>query len=259
MRRSLLLIGMSLALLCFSVPANAELDREGKLVVSFGGGLAPTRLPRTTPAPVAITFGGGVKAVEGAPIPQLRTIRVAINRSGQLFDSGLPTCRVRAIQPATEAEARAVCGGAIVGSGQVTVEARLGSQEPFSVDANLLAFNGPTVGGQKLILAQVYSNNPPGAFVLTFKVERGPGLFGTVLSTSLPKTAQGWAYLTHFEMTLKRQYRFRGQKRSFVSAACGAPAGFPGAIFPFAKASYGFSNGQTLRTTIVRSCKVRGA
>lgn len=70
--------------------------------------------------------------------------------------------------------------------------------------------------------------------------------------------ARGWAYLTHFEMTLDRRYRYGGKARSYVSAACSAPAGFSGAIFPFAKATYGFATGQRLTTTVVRSCKVGG-
>ena len=76
------------------------------------------------------------------------------------------------------------------------------------------------------------------------------------MSTQLPASAQGWAYLSHFDMTLDRQWRYRGKARSYVSAACSAPAGFPGATFPLAKASYGFAGGQTLRTTVVRSCRV---
>jgi hypothetical protein len=76
------------------------------------------------------------------------------------------------------------------------------------------------------------------------------------MSTSLPASARGWAYLSHFDMTLDRQYRYRGKPRSYISAACAAPAGFPGAVFPLAKARYGFANGQTLKTTVVRSCRV---
>jgi hypothetical protein len=109
-----------------------------------------------------------------------------------------------------------------------------------------------------MILAQVYAKDPPGAFVLSFKVKRKDGAFGTVMSTSLPPSAQGWAYLTHFDMTLKRIYEYRGKRRSYISAACSAPAGFPGAVFPFAKASYGFDDGQKLTTTVVRSCHVSG-
>jgi hypothetical protein len=252
-----LLIALGL-LACLGVPAQAELSQEGSLIVAFDGGLSPTTLPRTVPAPVAVRVAGDVKATKDAPLPQLRTISVAINRAGRLYAGGLPTCEVKSIQPATEAEARQVCPQAIVGTGHVTVEARIPSQAPFSVKAKLLAFNGPKRNGHKLILAQVYAKAPPGAFVLAFTVRKQAGLFGTTMSTSLPPSAQGWAYLSHFDMTLKRRYRFHGRTRSYISAACSAPAGFPGAVFPFARATYGFDNGQSLTTTVVRSCRVAG-
>lgn len=238
--------------------ALGEVSRQGHLIVSFDGSLSPKSLPRATLAPVAVRVAGDVRVAEGASLPQLRTIRVAINSAGRLYDRGLPYCRVTSIQPATEAEARSECGRAIVGTGHVTVQAHIPTQEPFSVRANLLAFNGPHRHGHKLILAQVYAEDPPGAFVLTFTVERGHGIFGTALTTTLPKAARRWAYLTHFDITLKRRYRYRGTTRSYISAACAAPAGFPGAVFPLARASYGFGSGQKTTTTIIRSCRVRG-
>jgi hypothetical protein len=238
------------------IPAQAEVTEQGNLITTFQSGLAPNTLPRDAPAPVAVSVAGDFKTRGHMPLPQLRTISVAINSAGILDDTGLPTCRVQAIQPATEGNAKALCHKAIVGSGHVTVGVRLENQPPFEVKANLLAFNGPTENGHKLILAQVYSKNPPGAFVLTFKLQHRPGLFGTVMSTKLPHSAQGWAYLSHFDMTLDRRYRYRGKAHSYVSAACAAPAGFPGAVFPLAKANYGFAGGQHLTTTIVRSCRV---
>jgi hypothetical protein len=253
------LLGATIALaLCLAIPARAELSQEGDLLVAFQGGLTPKLLPRKVPAPVAVTVAGDIKATKGTPLPQLRTISVSINRAGRLYDKGLPTCRVKSIQPATEEEAREVCPNAIVGTGHVTVQAHIPSQAPFAVKAKLLAFNGPRKHGHKLILAQVYAKSPPGAFVLAFTVKKHSGLFGTTMSTSLPESAQGWAYLSHFDMTLDRTYRRHGTEHSFVSAACSAPAGFPGAVFPFAKATYGFDNGQSLTTTVVRSCKVAG-
>jgi hypothetical protein len=78
------------------------------------------------------------------------------------------------------------------------------------------------------------------------------------MRTELPTSAHGWAYLTFFEMKLKRRYTFKGKQRSYVSAACAAPKGLRQAIFPFAKASYGFDNGQVLTTTIARTCRVAG-
>jgi hypothetical protein len=242
-------------LLC-AAGADAELTRQGNLITSFGAALTPKTLPRKRPVPVAVRVAGDFKTAGGAKLPQLRTISVAINRAGRLYDRGLPTCRLKAIQPATEVEAMALCHRALVGSGHVNIQVHIETQAPFIVGANLLAFNGPRRKGQKLILAQVYAEDPPGAFVLTFRLKRKPGLFGTVMSTTLPPSAQGWAYLTHFDMTLDRTYRYRGKVHSYVSAACAAPAGFPGAVFPLAKAIYGFGNGQKPRTTVVRSCRV---
>lgn len=242
--------------LCLGIPARAERNGIGSLVVTFNGGMRPTRLPRQTPAPVAVRVAGDVKLSEGDPaqLPQLRTITVAINRKGRLFDRGLPVCNIEEIQPATEREARRVCGSAIVGSGDVALQARLPTQPMFRVKAKLLAFNGPRRNGHKLILAEAFARKPPGAFVLVFRVSRHQGLFGTVMSTTLPRSAQDWAYLTHFEMTLHRTYEYRGRQRSYVSAACSAPAGFDTALFPFARATYGFAEGQSLTTTVARSC-----
>jgi hypothetical protein len=258
MRGRLCLVGALLLALCLAAPARAEVTRKGNLLASFDGQMTPKRLPRHRPAPVAVRVGGSFKAVEGAALPQLRTISVALNGAGVLDDAGLPTCRVEAIQPATEAAAHRICGRSIVGRGEVGLQIHLENQQPFSIEARLLAFNGPVQHGRKLILAQVYSQDPPGAFVLAFRLRKRAGVFGTVMSTSLPPAAQGWAYLTRFEMTLHRRYRYRGRAHSYVSAACGAPAGFPGAVFPFASARYGFANGQTLERTVIRSCKVRG-
>jgi hypothetical protein len=255
-RRALLIAPLA-GLLCLAVPAGAEISQQGNLITSFRGDMVPKRLPRQVPAPVSVGVSGSFRTSDNAPLPQLRTISVAINGAGRLDDKGLPVCRIGQVQPATEANARDTCGASIVGSGHVTVGVRLPNQEPFEVKGSLLAFNGPTEHGARVILAQVYARSPPGAFVLPFKVHERPGLFGTVMTTSLPASALGWAYLSHFDMNLHRTYRYGGVTHSYVSAACSAPAGFPGAVFPFAKATYGFTGGRTMRTTVVRSCKVR--
>jgi hypothetical protein len=253
LRLGALTIGL---LLCVAIAADAELNRKGDLIVSFQGEITPSQLPRTKPVPVQVRVAGNVKTSHGLRLPQLRTIAVAINRTGQLYDKGLPTCRVARIQPATEAVAKKRCADSIVGSGHVTLVVRLPSQGDYISRNNLLAFNGPRENGKKLILAQIYSKNPPGAIVLTFVVKRNKGLYGNVIETTLPDYAQGWAYLTQFDMTLGRTYVSHGKKRSFVSASCAAPAGFPGALFPFAKASYKFSTGEVVTTKIMRHCTV---
>jgi hypothetical protein len=254
-----LLLAAVAALLLAGSSAGAVKNGYGDLVVSFDGGIHPTRLPRQQLAPVSVRVAGNAESASGEEdqLPQLRRITVAINRQGHLFDRGLPVCHVEAIQPSTEAAARHICGDAIVGSGHVAVQVRIPSQLPFLVRARLLAFNGPRREGHKLILAQVYARDPPGAFILTFRVGRREGTYGTVLSTSLPAGTRQWAYLTHFDMTLHRTYTYRGQSRSFVSAACAAPEGFDRILFPFARATYLFAGVQKrLTMSKTGSCSV---
>jgi hypothetical protein len=238
--------------------SRAEVAQEGKVLVAFDGGISPHALPRTGTAPVTVTIDSSFKSVDGSePPPQLKTISIGINRRGRIFDQGLPTCRVRRIQPTTISAARRICGGAIVGSGHVQVLVNLENQPPFLFKGPMLVFNAKRSGGDRRLLAQVYGLKPPSAFVLSFRIVKASGEFGTVIKTTLPQAASKWAYVTHFDMKLRRVYNYRGQQRSFVNAGCAAPEGFPGAVFPFARARFGFAGGELVETTLIRDCKVR--
>lgn len=239
--------------------APPVLTQDGNVLVSFNGGISPRALPRIGVAPVAVRVDSSFQATDGAdPPPQLQTISIGINRGGRIFDRGLPTCRVSEIQPATIKAARKICGGAIVGDGKVQVRVHLTNQEePFTFDGPLLVFNAERANGQRRLLAQVYGRRPPSAFVLTFKVLERPGTFGTLIKTTLPAEARRWAYVTRFAMKLRRTYAYRGKRRSYISAGCAAPDGFPGAVFPFARARFGFAGGNAVTTKLIRDCTVR--
>lgn len=238
--------------------ARGEAVREGNLVLRFDGGISPHALPRAAAAPVTVEVDTTIGTNDGAdPPPQLRKIAIGINRQGKIFDRGLPTCRVRSIQPATITAARRICGGAIVGSGHVGVRVHLPNQPPFTFTGPMLVFNAARSGGERRLLAQVYGLRPPSAFVLAFRVLKRPGAFGNLIRTTLPKPAQKWAYVTQFDMKLRRIYTYEGKRRSFLSAACRAPAGFPGAVYKFARGSFTFAGGRTVTETLVRDCKVR--
>jgi hypothetical protein len=238
--------------------ARAEVERQGDVIVDFDGGISPRALPRTGVAPVAVTIDSSFKSAEGAdPPPQLRTISIGLNRRGRIFDRGLPTCRVRKIQPATISAAKRICGGAIVGGGHVQVRIHLDNQPPFTFTGPMLVFHAKRSGGDRRLLAQVYGIKPPSAFVLTFRIVREPGEFGTVIKTSLPQSARDWAYVTQFDMKLRRIYIYKGQKHGYVNASCAAPPGFPGAVYAFARANFGFAEGERVTTTLVRDCTVK--
>jgi len=64
--------------------------------------------------------------------------------------------------------------------------------------------------------------------------------------------------LRHRDRTaLRRTFTYRGKARSYAVAGCPAPKGFPGAVFPFAKATYSFAGGGRLTSTLSRSCEAR--
>jgi hypothetical protein len=238
--------------------AQAERKIEGNLDVTFDGRISPHALPRTGTAPVSVVVDSSFATTdESDPPPQLRTIAIGINRAGKIDDRGLPTCRVGKIQPATIRAAKRICHSAIVGRGHVGLRIHLANQPAFTFRGPLLMFHATPAGGERRLLAQVYGNKPPSAFVLTFKIVQTKGTFGTLLKTSLPRSARDWAYVTHFDLHLRRIYTYEGHEHSFISAGCAAPEGFPGAVFPFARADFGFAGGRSVTSTLVRDCAVR--
>lgn len=259
MKRAVLPATALLAALAFAVAARGEVVPEGNLLVTFDGGIAPKTLPRKQLAPVTVSIDTSFRTSDGSdPPPQLRTVSIGINRGGKIFDRGLPTCRVRKIQPATIGAARRICGAAIVGSGHVAVRVELPNQPPFDFRGPMLIFNAERSGGKRRILAQVYGLRPPSAFVLTFKILKRKGTFGNVIETTLPKAARKWAFVTDFDMRLRRIYTYHGVRHSYVSASCPAPPGFTTAVYPFANPTFGFAGGRQVSTVVTRTCHVAG-
>lgn len=237
--------------------AQAELTAHGDLFVKFSGGITPDALPRHARAPIAVRITGTVRTLSGERPPALRGIVVALNRGGRLDAHGLPVCHRSQLEPSTTAQALEACGPALVGEGTYAADVAFPEQEAFPSHGHVLAFNA-VVGGQRAILAQVYGENPaPTTRVIVFLIRQSGGTYGTVLSGALPETLNRWGYLTRISLNLHREYLYRGQRHSYLSATCAAPAGFPGAVFPFARASMIFDDGRTLESTLTRSCKVR--
>ena len=238
--------------------ARAEVKREGNLQGSFNGAISPARLPRTELAPVTVAMGGKITTTDRSIPPKLERIVLDINRHGVIDNKGLATCSLVKLTSTTSAQAKKVCAGALVGHGNVTSRVYLPGQGAFASSGNLLAFNGK-LNGRPAVLAQVASGAPlPLTYVIGFEVRKTKGTFGTELLGTLPPIASEYGYISSFSLSLGRNYSFKGQKRSFASASCPAPDGFPGASFPFAKASYEFEGGTGLSAELVRDCKVRG-
>jgi hypothetical protein len=257
--RRLRLGGLALAILCLALAAlaQAEIVQKGPVRLSFEGKLTPHTLPRQGTAPVKVAVAAKIAATNGQTPPQLRRIAIAINRNGHFEPKGLPLCPLREIQPATTADALAACRGSLVGEGRFEAKVLFTQQAPFPSAGKVYAFNS-TIDGKPAILAHVYGTKPvPTSFTLPFQLKTTKGTFGTVLAASLPQVTGNSSYITGLSLTLGRNFSVHGKRRSYLSAGCPAPKGFPGASFPFAKASFGFVK-QTVSSTLTRSCGARG-
>ena len=234
--------------------------RQGGLQVSFGGSVAPQVLPRVGATPVSVAIRGAVRALTGGPPPSLRRIAIEVNRARRARPpraAGLPggaTARLRAPRKRSPPAA-----AALVGEGRVGGVLVLPEQVPIAFAGRVVAFNGRLPDGAPAILAHLFVPRPaPISFVLAFKVARGHGTFGTRLVATVPAQTRQTAHITSFSLRLHRVFSVDGERRSYLSAGCPAPDGFPSATFPLLRASYAFVGEKTVSDTLVRTCRTGG-
>lgn len=237
--------------------AVGERTQRGNLIVSLDGGIAPLRLPRDRPAPVAVRIGGEIRTDDGSPLPRVTRTEIALAGSGLLSTHGLPTCPRARLRNATGALAMQRCRAALVGSGRLEAEVFVPEQAPFTIHASLLAFNGSGRGGGAAVWVHAYSADPPVSLVLPFLVRHQDGAFRTVLTAALPRAVGTYPHLARFQLNLSRKYTYRGQRRSFLSASCPVPPSLTAGFLTFARATYSFDDERSLSVDSVRSCRAR--
>jgi hypothetical protein len=258
MRRLALSAVLVLLALTGAVAARGELIQQGNLRVHFEGQLRPRALPREHRAPVSVSLEGRISTSDGTRPPQLREMSIAVNRAGVVSATGLPTCTAPELQQTTTEAALRACRPALVGHGRFAANVDFPGAPLIPAHGEVLAFNS-RLHGRPGMLLHLYGSSPVrAAFVLPFEISHRPqGRYDAVFSTKIPELASDLGYVTELEMKIGRTYNYKGERRGFISASCAAPAGFAGAVFPLAKATFSFANGQRLATSLSRDCKVR--
>lgn len=259
MRKRLLIpVALMLAALLGSVVAEAEIRQEGNLRITFSGGFTPHALPRERPAPIKLEVAGKISTVDGTHPPALQRIEIGLHRNGHLSTVGLPACTTSDLQSTTTETALARCEPALVGRGSFTADFAFPGLDPVPASGPILAFNGRRAGKPALFF-HLYAASPARiTFVLPLTITHRQGQrFGTVLAGDLPVLASGLGSVSEIQLEIGRNYTYRGRQRSYISAACAAPTGFPGAIFSLARGNFSFANGTTIAATLSRDCKVR--
>jgi hypothetical protein len=239
--------------------ASAVITQKGNIRLAVQGKLKPKKLPRKGEAPIAVSVGGEISTTDESLPPELKQIRIELNRKGVLDSSGLPVCPYPKIQPGSTSRALAGCRSSLVGEGSFAADITLAGQEPYPTHGRLVVFNGEK-GGKPVLYGHIYSPKPfATSFVIVFALSKQKsGTYATTLSAELPKAMKAWGRLTGLEMTLSRTYKVKGKKRSFISSGCPAPKGFNQVSFPLARTSFEFAGGTKLGSVLSSTCVARG-
>ncbi|MBA3865685.1 MAG: hypothetical protein H0X42_04965 [Solirubrobacterales bacterium] len=249
----------ALLVLATTAFASAAVIQSGNLRVTVLAQVEPFKLPRKTPAPIAVFISGHVGTANGEVPPQLQKMTVKVNRHGLLQSQGLPSCELEQIQPGSTNHALEECSDALVGSGRFWASVVFPDQRPYPTRGRLLVFNGRR-NGKPVVFAHIFTTQPfASSFVVTFglkKISSGP--YGTELSASLPQALGNWGFVDRIKLTLRRKYSFQGKQRSYFNAACPAPKGTQTASFPLALASFYFAGSESLSATVSKACRVKG-
>ncbi|HEU4705734.1 MAG TPA: hypothetical protein VFS64_00925 [Solirubrobacterales bacterium] len=257
MRRRPVIFALFAVLALLVVGASqAEVLQRGNLRVNFRADFDPHALPRDHPAPVDIEIRGAISTTDGSHPPPLRWMEVELNRNGRLSTAGLPVCSAPLLQSTSTEQAMSRCGKAVVGQGRFKAEVLLGGEVPAS--GKIVAFNS-RLNGRPALLLHFFARVPIRfTLVVPLRIaQKSRGEFGTLLRTRVPRIAGGLSSITEIDLTIGRRYGAGVHRRSYVSAACSAPAQLNGAVFSFARARFRFEGHPDIRSTLVDSCRVR--
>jgi hypothetical protein len=257
-RRVAIAIALVLTALVAATVAHAEMEQKGTLRISFNGGISPRALPAAKPAPVSLHVEGAISTTDGSQPPPVQKLEIALNRHGHISTVGLPACTSQLLQSTSTQAALQRCRPALVGHGTFQANVQFPGAAAIPARGPMLAFFGER-GGRPALLLHLYITSPTQVtFVLPLVISHRPkGEYGTLLTAKIPRLAGGLGSVTQIDLRVSRQYTYRGQRRSFISASCPVPSGWSETIFTFAKGLFRFQGGETLATTLTRNCKAR--
>jgi hypothetical protein len=219
--------------------------KVGNLVLTFNGGITPSKLPKKEMAPISLNVSGKIATVDGSHPPALKEFVVETDKNGGIEAKGVPTCKKGKLEATTTAAAEKACKPAIIGKGITDVEILFPEQAPIPANSKLLAFNGGVSGGKTTLLIHAFLTQPtPTAVVTTVKVSKiHNGRYGLKSVASIPKIANGAGSVTNFNLTIN--------KKGYLLAKC--PDGHLDA-----QGEAVFTDGTRAKGAVTRPCTPKG-
>jgi hypothetical protein len=218
--RKAALLACALLLLAAGIARAGAVIESGPVALRVDAQFQPRLLPKHAFAPVEFEGSADIGG-RGAPVPPaLERIVVDFDRDGRLSVAGLPTCAPETIISATVAEARRLCHGAIVGSGEIEADVALPTGVVVA-RSPLTIFNGPPLAGHPTAVIHARTSVPSTqTYAIVVPIEKRRGEFRYQATVNIPPLAAGLGSLTHIDVKIGRRYSAGGHQRSYVSARC---------------------------------------
>jgi hypothetical protein len=214
--------------------------------------IAPKKLSKTTFTPATLkvtTLTTSTTAADGVPSPAVHAA-IDFDKNAKLYTKGLPTCDPAKLQSQSTENALRFCGSAKIGGGHATALLRSG-EKVYNIDLTVTAFNGVPKGGKPVVILHTYGTTP----IQTTLVLVGTVLnynkegYGPRLDLEIPLVASGNGALKEFQVKIDKKWRFKGVKRSFISAKC------PNSKKLKARGKFTFKDGESLTALSKQTCK----
>lgn len=170
MRRNLLKALALSAVLAVGVAAIANAAsttiRVGNLILTFGGTVSPSKLPKNKYAPITSNIFGKIKTTDGTHPSAFREAIVDITNV-KVDTKRIPVCKAAQLQARDTKAAMKVCGKAKIGSGLAHAEIAFPEQRPINVASPITVFNGGAKGGKTKMLIHTFITVPVPAAIVT--------------------------------------------------------------------------------------------
>lgn len=212
----------------------------------------PKRLSKKTFTPGSLevtTLTTSTTNPHGVPSPAVSAV-IDFNEGTRLYTRGLPTCSPAQLQSQSTEVAENLCGRAKIGSGRAFAFLNVG-ERVYDVEQTVTAFNGVPKGGKPTVLLHSYGTTPTQTTVVlegTVSNYNKEG-FGPRLDLRIPLIAGGRGVLKEFNVKIDKKWRYKGVKRSFISAKC------PNSKRLKARGAFTYQDGVTLTALSKQSCK----
>lgn len=255
MRRRPFLIALSVvlaaALAATAAWAGPTVSAPDGNTQSIDTQIRPKKLSKTkfTPGTLEVTtLTTSTTDATGVPVPAIHAT-IDFDRNARLYTKGLPTCDSGKLQNQSTEAAESACGNAKIGTGHALAYLKAG--KTYEVPQTVTAFNGVPKGGKPTILLHTYGTTPlQVSLVLEGTVSNyNKEGYGPRLDLDVPLIAGGTGALKEFNVKIDKTWRYKGEKRTFISAKC------TGSKKLKSRGTFTYRDGEALTALSKQSCK----